>query len=86
MIELLEMLGKMGMPAGFDISSIVGGKAAPGAPPTASPAPTTMGGPSQQTGGGIPQPPAMTAAPDPRRPVDMSALMQAINNRPKLGI
>lgn len=87
---LLAALGSGGMPGGFDISSVLGGKttgAAPGgapAVPGAAPAPMTTGG---QPSGAIPQAPPMMAPTTAMRPApDMSALMQAINNRPKLGI
>jgi hypothetical protein len=96
MIDLLAMLGKMGMPAGFDISSIVGPKsetiAAPGGwDATVKPQATPM----QQFGqdmlkpspGPVPQAPAPMQAPQQARQApDMSALLQAINNRQKLGV
>ena len=96
MIDLIAMLGKMGMPGGFDISSIVGPKSSTVAAPggwdaTVKPAPSPM----QQFGqdmlkpspGPIPQAPPPAAAPQMARPpTDMSALLQAISNRPKLGV
>ncbi len=95
MIDLLAMLGKMGMPAGFDISSIVSPKtetiAAPGGwdatvKPQASPMQQFGQDMLKPSPGPFPQAAAPQAAPDPRKQVDMSALLQAISNRPKLGV
>ena len=96
MIDLAALFGGQGLlGGGFDLSKLLAPKyetiAAPGGwDATVKPAPSPM----QQFGmdmtkpsqGPVPQAPQAAAAPDPRRPVDMSALMQAINNRPKLGI
>jgi hypothetical protein len=96
MIDFASLFGGAGLlGGGFDLSKLIAPKpetiAAPGGwDATVKPAPSPM----QQIGmsmlkpspGPVPTAPQVSAAPDPRRPVDMSALMQAINNRPKLGI